>query len=163
MADGEKVPITAKVIPQIVPDIETNKYKKAIDACRAQHPDLDLPTFASTSARIHMLLAGAVTNALTGKRVIKVGKQLEVRDTRLMNRPCYASGRLEHNEEEQVTLLTATNWTEKETEKIMLLQDVDEKMSTMVEDFFNQREFQRTDDEDLSREEIINRFEKTSS
>ena len=64
--DGEEIPITAKVIPQIVPNIKTKKYKEAIDTCHSQHPDLDLPTFAGEEIRIHMLLAGGAANALTG-------------------------------------------------------------------------------------------------
>ena len=188
--DGEEIPITAKIIPQIVPDIKTKKYREAIDTCRSQHPDLDLPTFAGEEMRIHMLLAGGAANALTGEKVVKVGRRLEVRDTRLArgdaggtrprgatgrteclraqddtrlglapNGKCYISGSLNHNEEEQVTLLTTAIPTDGDAERVLMLED--QKLNQMVHEALNGREFKREEDDEPTKEDIIRRFEES--
>ena len=162
--NGEQVQVKAQVVPKILPDLEAGKYQEAVRVVKSRYPNLDLPNFESPSLQVDILLAGDIANQLSGNKVFKVGKKLEVRSS--LVGPFYIQGSLDDQPSTQtstngnITLLTATNWTEKECDKIMLLQDVDEKMSMMVEHFFNQREFQKRDDDDLSKADIISRFEK---
>ena len=164
LTNGESIEVKAQIVPTILPDLEATQYQETIKVIKSRYPNLDLPNFDSPCIQVDVLLAGDIANQLSGNEVFKVGKKLEVRSS--LVGPFYIQGSLDDKPSTQlstngnVTLLTATNWTEKECERIMLLQDVDQKMSTMVENFFNQREFQRTDDEDLSKADIISRFEK---
>ena len=160
--DGEEVPVTAKVIPRILPNIKTKKYKEAIEACRRKHPDLDLPTYTGDDMKIHMLLAGKTANLLTGEKVIKLGA-LEIRDTKLGSPAHYIQGSLhvKHSEEESdnnITLLTAAIRTDNECEKIIMLED--RKLEQLVNDTFNGREFKQEEDDEPSKEEILQRFEE---
>ena len=164
LRNGDQVKVQGQVVPKILPDLETDKYKEAVKAVRIKYPELDLPNFESKTMEVHVLLAGDVANELSGKEVYKVGKKLEVRSS--LVGPFYIQGSLDDKQNTQVssggniTLLTASNWTEKECDKIMLLQDVDERMNSIIEGVFNQREFQKGEDEDLSKEDIISRFEE---
>ena len=158
--DGEDIPITARIIPRILPNIQAKKYQEAIETCNRKHPDLNLPTFTGDSIKVHMLLAGKTANALTGEKVVKVGKELEIRDTKLGL--SYISGNITtHNEENdnRITLLTAAIPTNNEYEKIEMLED--EKLKQLVQETFDRREFRREEDDEPSKEEMIKRFEET--
>ena len=163
-ADGEEVRVTAKVIPQILPDISTEKYRATAEACQERFPNLELPTFVGKSMRVHILLAGDPANEVSGKEVYKIGKRLEIRDSKLGGHYIQGSLPKEQDREEpskNITLLTATNWTKKTCEDIMLLEDMDRRMEQMVNETLYRREFQAEEDDEPSKEEMVARFEES--
>ena len=153
--DGEEVEVTARVIPGILPPIAPQEYQDAIEACKRRHPELKLPEY-NGDIKVDILLSGQVTNALTGEQVWKMGKHLEIRDTKLGQH--FLQGKLDSEEYETITMLT-TNLTNGDSNSIMMLDD--RKLEEAVEESLNRREFSTTEDDDASKEEIIRRFEET--